>query len=385
MSTIVNKVNILNQELADLPGFEPFQQHDIDTYFTDPYQFSLGFNKEKGKGLLYSQKLATLRQSIFNQLTTKQQQAIIVDKFTALGLTDHLTTRTQTFSQADLTSIQDIGMGHSVYLIELSERKQKVVVKQVDNHHPIFYYDLLRMLKLPTLDVDIIDNKYGKWIISDYIEGNMLTEETVQREMSEPMVVQLARHAACADMFGRGDRHLENYLWANNNLFPVDISYLFYPKNEAWVDRYIAGGQAEYCVLLVENSTLNKQQEKFWECYKVMLMRCLTHKKDIFKLIEQHYPASVVSEYQLYSKRVLNNIDGYVEQQQLSYNKAFAVFQDRYQLKKKLEKKALIDPSVLNKDPFLKMYHDANKNRLTAFFLIDYFERFDRIKELIAS
>ena len=41
-------------------------------------------------------------------------------------------------------------------------------------------------------------------------------------------------------------------------------------------------------------------------------------------------------------------------------------------LKKKLQESVIKNPSILQDNPLLKMYHDSNHNRLTAFFLLDY-------------
>ena len=52
-------------------------------------------------------------------------------------------------------------------------------------------------------------------------------------------------------------------------------------------------------------------------------------------------------------------------------------------LKKKLEKKAQENPAFVQTHPLLKMYHASNRNRLTAFFLVDYHQRLDTISGLI--
>lgn len=389
MNTVAwqNNVNALNDELTLLPGFECFDEKKILQTLANPALFSIGFEKEKGQGYLYGQDLATQRQQLFNLLDESAKKQYFLDKCSFLNLNQSLTSflkLKKDITVDDIQSVKDIGMGHSVYWVT-SQTGHHAVVKEVDKKHPKVYYNVLAVMGFSTLSIDYIENELGQWIISEYLDGQMLTESNLETVFSETCLMLMAQQAACADVLGRGDRHLENYIWANNTIYPVDISYLFWPENEVWVERYIEGGQSEYCLLILARTEELKTHYKnlFWDSYHNTIQSCVENKHALYDVLEHYYEKGDALRFKAYLNRVLDKPDTYIKQQKKRYNRAFDCFVDRYHLKKKLEKKAQENPAFVQTHPLLKMYHDSNQNRLTAFFLVDYHQRLDTISGLI--
>ena len=65
----------------------------------------------------------------------------------------------------------------------------------------------------------------------------MLTEANIKKETRQSLLIQSAQQAAIGAILGRGDRHFENYIWYNEQLYPIDIAHLFYPNNNQWSDQ----------------------------------------------------------------------------------------------------------------------------------------------------
>tara|TARA_A100001015_G_scaffold225132_1_gene254049 strand:- start:126 stop:2177 length:2052 start_codon:yes stop_codon:yes gene_type:complete len=373
----------LNEELEKLIGFHCFDEKKVAQTLANPALFSIGFEKEKGKGYLYGQQLARYRQNLFNLLDLEIRKKYFLLKCNFFDLAKQLAyflKLEHPIVESNLEDVIDIGMGHSVYLVTEKGGK-KAVVKEVDKKHPKVYYNLLEALKWPTLDIDYIENELGQWIISEYLVGDMLTESNIKHVINNNFIIKLAQQAACADMFGRGDRHLENYIWSNNNIYPVDISYLFWPENEEWVNRYIKGGQSEYCVIVAATNKIEQKQYKelFWNHYSNTMFELVDKKEQLYNLIENYYKNGDALRFKAYINRVIDKPEVYIEKQIKGYEQAFNIFLKRFKYKKKLEKKAHENPAFVENHPLMKMYHDSNQDRLTAFFLMEYHRREEEV------
>ena len=169
---------------------------------------------------------------------------------------------------------------------------------------------------------------------------------------------------------GRGDRHFENYLIHDAILYPLDISYLFFPDNEVWVDRYIKGGQAEFSLML----SVPQYKSLFWENYLNIFDDLLGNKEKINQFIFDFFSKKKADTYNRFvNSRLLDK--EYINNRIRLSEDALIEFEKRHKIKFKLVEAVKKDSSILLKDPFLYMYYYANKDRYSAFFLIEFFNR----------
>ena len=153
-------------------------------------------------------------------------------------------------------------------------------------------------------------------------------------------------------------------------MYPLDISYLFFPDNEDWVDRYIKGGQAEFSLML----SVPQNKNLFWENYLNTFNDLIGNKEKINQFIFDFFPKKEANTYnEFVNSRLLDS--GYVDNRNRLSEDALIEFEKRNKIKLKLVEAVKKDSSILLKDPLLYMYYYANKDRYSAFFLIEYFNR----------
>ncbi|RAP31535.1 hypothetical protein DID78_00855 [Candidatus Marinamargulisbacteria bacterium SCGC AG-343-D04] len=363
-------LSYVNRLLEELPGFQTFSEADFQHYLNNDRLFSFAFKKELGKGYLYSIELATQRQLLFNQLPLNQRLDIFKRKCECVGL-DHLFDEDLGVGILGLlVDVCDIGMGHSVYKCSFSNGLC-VVLKSVDTVFPLYYSYCLHQLKWPYLDVQCREFEGKIWMISDYKESVDLNAYLHSSGLlSEDLVIQLARHACLGDCLGRGDRHFENYIVSESLLYPVDISMLFYPDNEAWVDRYIKGGQSECCIL----SQYSEFKDCYWNTYVDTFTFLQDFKHVIVESLDHFFSKKECQTFSDFLNTRLGN-NKYPAQRRIASEKSFLEFEKRQQYKQQLENFVNKNGVASDLDPLLMMYYRANKDRMTAFFLVDYFER----------
>ena len=357
----------LNKRLLMLPGFSPFSKEQILAYFNDPDTFSLAFNKEAGKGILYGLQLAMWRQDMFNQLPKQDRCSIILQKLHAQGLQASIQQFLgSTCTLADLLQDAfDIGMGHSVFKLDCSPLKS-IVVKPTTTTHAVFFNQLLQFFDYPTIRLADTKLSSGTWQLADFYEGQTLSTYLQSQKPSEGIIAQLAFHACLSDVFGRGDRHLENYLVVDDQLYALDISYMFWPKNEIWVNRYISGGQSE-CTILAHYPQF---ETLYWTTYKQVFAAIKSKQEAAFSLLDTFYKGSEANTYCHYVQSRLDD-NNYYSNRNAQAAKALQVYKHRLVYKTRLQK--LVEQGAVIKHPILMMYYYANKDRLTAFFLMELF------------
>ena len=176
----------------------------------------------------------------------------------------------------------------------------------------------------------------------------------------------------CHKFFLLLDRHLENYIVKNNQLYPVDITFLFWEGNEQWVNKYIAGGAYEINVLAQyadKPEVLKAKLELFFFAYQKIFQELKSELKVSTKLIEEFFSGK---DYD--TKRKIKYVQstlqdpGYVHQQKQLYQIGFKKMLKRVKHKKLLEEIYATQGDL--EDDRLKMYYLANKGRHTCFFLI---------------
>jgi hypothetical protein len=376
-------VSEINRRLMQLPGFELYTQEDINQFFENPKNCSLGFKKKEGQGILYGLELAGLRRQIFNTLPLEKRLTILRQKVRYYILDRFIESFLdfQVSLQHNLVDVTDIGMGHTVFKLTFSKGSQ-VVLKQSQHAFEPFYMAVLSLLGLPNFNAQCIQSKQQTWMLSDYIVSKNLTDYLSVHDMDENFVKKLAKQAAIGDCLGRGDRHFENYIISgvgpNARIYPIDISHLFWPDNEAWVQRYIEGGQSEFCIISLDNMSY------FWDTYERMWQNLVDQQDKLIDLIKSFFSHDNADAYESFVTERLNDTT-YLSKQFERVEKSRFVFRDRQELKRKLDYLVQTNPSILDKNQYLAMYYHSNHGRMTSFFLIDYFKReilLEKIKSL---
>ena len=113
----------------------------------------------------------------------------------------------------------------------------------------------------------------------------------------------------------------------------------------------------------------------FWEIYEKTIAELIEKKETLYTVIDRYYKNGDGLRFKAYVNRVLTNPATYITKQKKGYNAAYKVFEKWFKYKKKLEKKAKENPAFVQAHPLIKMYHDSNQYRLTAFFLVEYHHR----------
>ena len=359
----------INRLLEELPGFSTFSVEQVMTYFMDPTMFSLSFNKEPGKGYLYSLDLAQHRRHLVNKVSRSFRNALMVSRLQAHLLGDSVLNWGADGADSLIDSLVncfDIGMGSSVYRLDFAS--QSCVIKSVQSINGSFYAHILSLCQYPYINLSNFSVQNSFWQLSNYLEGVHFNEFYFQQTMTESIIEQLARHACLGDIFGRGDRHFENYLVSDNTIYPIDVSYLFWPDNDDWLNRYIAGGQSECSLLVLEPDF----ESLYWKCYHAAFTYFQSLKDSFVAAIQSFYLPGVAKDYERYLLERLED-DRYVINRKQQFQKPLEEYRYRLDYKSRLEQRFQQDAKSL--DPLLLMYYYANKDRLTAFFLIDYYER----------
>lgn len=369
MRSVTINISSINEDITHLPGFYPFTDHDIQNYVDNASEFSITFNKERGQGYLYSLDLVKKRQDLFNLLSKQQRLSIFKEKCIFYQF-NHIFYEDLGFDFVEeMTDVMDIGMGHSVYKCMFATN-QSFVIKSVDNYFPLYFFYCLNQLKWPTFFLQCKESKSKLWLLSEFIDSHHMTDwYNLQKQLDDELCKQLARHACLGDVLGRGDRHFENYIVSGSTLYPVDISILFYPENDQWVERYIKGGQSECCIL-AENSHYSSL---FWSEYKYTFYDLKHRLDDLIKPMSYFFSEDEIRCFTDYILSKFNNTD-YIDQTISNYKKCFTIFESRKTYKEKLNQ-YVKEHNKGDLDPLLRMYYYSNKNRMTTFFLIDYFNR----------
>ena len=362
-------------------GFDPFSEEDIILFLSAASQWNLSFNKEKGKGILYGRRHARLRQGFVNTLPDKLRKELLFQKIQSVSLFGSL-------DRDDVIDISDIGMGNSVYRIQYQDVHGEVkdrVVKKEELLSQAFMTQLLDLMGWATYHSGHWVGQSGGWEISDYISDTNLQDILNQAELTESLVIQLGRQASLGDIVGRGDRHTENYMVKEGELRPIDISYLFREDNDVWLERYIAGGLAEFSVVVVESKERQREFDSlFWKSYEETLAELIKRKEAVIALVESYFGVKdqgTKRKVQFIENRL--NDSKFISKQKKRYERSRRQLVQKIPLKRQLDEMLKNDNHQLNKQPWLKMYALANEGRVGSFYLMEEFhpDLLERIKE----
>ncbi len=361
-------------------GFDPFTMKDILLFLLDPSQFNLSLKKEAGCGLLYGHDHVKLRQTFINLLPHEIRFHCLMKKFSYCRLSSKLSAFLKPVSTLpEILDILDIGAGHSVYLVTASVGEafpRQVVVKQEALPNQSLFCKLLDSLSWPSYESEHFEEQDWQWEISEYL-GNLSLQEMLKEvsvENRDSLEMQLAQHAALGDILGRGDRHFENYMVSTWGIVPIDISFLFWEGNEAWSERYIAGGIYELSILEPYSiEELPKKMKRFFSFYEDTVYFLKKEKPNLENQISTFFSSQNmdVADKLAFVQNRLARIEGYVCEQKKSYISSF------FEMKKRLVYKEIVsqlyeaNPACLDETPWLKMYYLSDKDRPSCFFLLE--------------
>ena len=371
MTLLETPIRKINEHLELLPGFYPYTVEDIRNFLDDPKELSLGFKKDLSQGYLYGLELAALRRNLFNSVIKPDRVITVLSKIKQFNLERFIESFLDfhVSVDTDLVDAVDIGMGHSVFRLTFNNGMQ-VVLKHTQFAFEPFYSDVLRLLGLPAFNAQCIKSKQKTWMISDYIPSVNLTEYLQHNEADEIFVKNMAAQAALGDALGRGDRHFENYIISHGEIYPVDISHLFWPYNDEWVYEYVKGGQSEFCLIELDNMA------HFWESYDATWRLIQNKREDIRLLLERSFSIDQALAYYSYFSERIDNAE-FMYNQERQVERSRLIYRDRKQLKQRLEQMVDEQPDLLKQNPMLAMYYYSNLGRQSTFFLIDQFNRQD--------
>jgi hypothetical protein len=405
---IFNKVKLTLesylQEFAEISftkefGFEEFELEDILIYLLDDALFNLRLKKDRGKGVLYGHVHVVIRRRMVNDLPRE----IIVPTLKRKLAQHHISRKISTIFEniyneenpsLEIENILDIGMVHSVYLLEVKAVKQNVyhkfVIKQEELPNQSFFCKLLDSLGWASYKTWHFVDPQGQWEISEYLGHDTLHDVAKENTIKDQQnfIMQLAKQAALGDVTGRGDRHFENYVINNKNLLPIDISFLFWEGNEEWTKKYIAAGMYEFnyfTKFMNDPETFKSSTETFFMFYQQTLQDLKNKESKIIKIIKQFFGtySSSTARYIAYIQNQLSDIDTYFENIKKLYLEGFEEMKVRLVYKQKLLKLVENNEELVKKDNVLWMYYLADRDRFSCFFLIESFPNlFERIDKL---
>lgn len=356
-------LNDFREVALERQGFFAFTAEDIAQFIANDLQFGFEFNKKKNQGTLYGFRHTQIRRQLLNQ----SPQSLVIE------LIRRKLKNLQILPTEPILEVEDLGMGQAVYRIRTS--RQHFVIKRTESAQlQPFYCQVLKALGWPAYESHTHTIQQTVWEITDYLgRTNLADEINFNPHLESSLVIQLAKHAALADVVGRGDRHFENYVVQNHTIFPVDISHLFWDNNEEWIRKYCRAGLYEICAD-------SNQEPLFFEHYSRTMAELNSQKNVIIGAIERHFPDSAESKTGFVSARLTPQ---YLDDQIRLYQSSIDELNRRKPYQSWLNAMALVDPDHLKSNELLYMYFLANQNRNAAFFLIE--ERQEPILDWIKS
>jgi len=365
-------------------GFTQFELRDICYYLLTDSKFNLSLNRPKGQGLLYGLTHANIRRSIFNELPFGVRKHVVAEKCRHFGIFDILNelpffSEDVEWDEEHIDDVQDIGMGHSVYHIRSIDSERQVVLKRESLPHQAYYCGLLRELNWPSFFSYFKSFKGETWALlqylgdlnlGDYIKSGFVSDE-------KGLLRQLARHAALGDIMGRGDRHFENYMVCNDQLLPVDVSFLFWEGNESWLQKYVSAGMSEVTILdlFVEEDDFMEMFDYFLTEYDSCLDELFSQQNVIVKWTETFFQGFEESDkYAAFIAKNFSNLELFKMRYRRLYVHSFFDFQVRKFYKHLLAQIHSNDPESIAENERLKMYFLADQGRFSSFFLWDEYQ-----------
>ena len=118
-------------------------------------------NRQPGHSILYGLDHVTFRRELFNSMPLPLRLAIFKKKVEALELESGFTQFDSNCVLDQLVNVEDIGMGHSVYLCSFTHRD--IVVKHRPFDGQCLYMRLMAVMGWQTFDHYFYTNHFGPW------------------------------------------------------------------------------------------------------------------------------------------------------------------------------------------------------------------------------
>lgn len=336
-------------------SFQAFDLADIQAFYQRADQFSLRFKRIAGAYILYGLPHVEIRRQFFNQLSIQDRRNLFIQKVNHQALSEWIESSLSICLEQ--CEIVDIGMGSTVYRIQGPNNRAWVLKREEQNYFGI-YQQFLSNIGMPSVSFFSQKKEDQEWLLMEDKGALTLNEYLLNKpDFDEYFIQNVAKHAFYGDLLQRGERHSENYLVKGQHLYPIDITYLFYPNNNFWTARYMAAGayEASICVNM-ETQRLDEQKwGLFWEAYR---KEAFTVDRQVLEGVESQYTEYFFKEPSLW-----------FEAQYDAYLANIKVYLYRLGFKDLLNQ--LGAKELLSNKPLLKMYYYANKKRTQAFLHLE--------------
>ena len=347
------------QDICLLPDsdFQSFTLSDIYSFYDDAAQFSLKLKRRSGGFILYGLPHVALRRQFFNHLPDSEKIRLFSKKLDYQSIKGWLE-ESLGYKLTDCL-IQDIGAGTSIYKITLPSH-EAWVLKQEHTNYFREYQALLKRLRLPGIPFFSRTSKKCEWLLMAHKGSMTLNQYLVKYKTVDSLLVESsAYHAFYGDIFRRGERHLENYLVDESQLFPIDVTYLYYTNNDFWTARYVAAGAYELNVCFdMQGKQIDwKRWELFWNAYLAAS-----------NTIQNDFTAYSTAEKKCIDFFLMDR-KAWLSARYKAYVYNFSVFLLRNRYKQILEDISKDNLHTVS-DP-LKMYYYANLHRTQAFLHLE--------------
>ena len=339
--------------------FYSFTLKDIQEFERNDNQFCLSFKKAVGQYILYGKKHVDIRRQFFNHLEPTYRNNLFLKKVQAAGIFQWLETQIQ--ENLCNCTIEDIGMGKSVYKLSLPSGKSWVLKSDCTAYVAV-YEHVLSVLGHPVIGHAVCKTEQGTFLLMEDKGPVTVNDAVLNQNIDVSLAFKMGRQAALGDIFLRGDRHLENYLLQDNEVYSIDITYLFYPNNAFWTARYQAAGAYEMsCCFDMSTQKYNLDLlDSFWEAYFCEARHVLKHSKCL-----SLYSKEIKENLAYFSKYYDSMIHAF---QKMCLNNA-SVFLYRFYFKNLLDK--LYSGKNRPTCVYEKMYYFANEDRVNAFLHVE--------------
>ncbi|MAU93171.1 MAG: hypothetical protein CMJ93_03040 [Planctomycetes bacterium] len=358
----------------------PISPEDFSDYCQTDTHYTLTFKRKPGS--LYGDIHCRLRRQLFNNLAVDYRCELVQRKLKAAGVWAYIRAFV---GGGDLVDVHDIGASQSVYCLQYRKdgQTQAVTVKPEAAGYQSYFIAILGQLGWPTYRTQ--SDTFGgiHWRVSDYLGATTVhTLGMSGRAAHTSHGVALARHAALGDVFGRGDRHGNNYILSDDgDLLPIDVGYLFYPNNDDWLAQYIQGGVSEI------NALDPHQLAQFFSIYTDSI-QFISDRYAALRAFSWDYGTAIGEQFDsVVSHRIValrNQCPHRGWHRQTWYRDYYAEFWFRKAIKRWFYQLIQSDPSLL-KDPMFNMYQYQSPQDRTTFFSLACSSIVDQICALAES
>ncbi len=358
-----------------VPGYiDPFQLEDVVLNLVASDVWGCSIIKRQDKKVLYGVQHVDIRQQFWNTMPYAMRLAIFQEKVKTAKISYQLNAILDRATQLQslVLDVWDIGKADPIYKIDIRQGAQSCayVLKQGWSNSQRFFEAVCTIFGKAIIASYPLFSKTDAFTLLNYLPGKALHELNVSDIKADDMIDECAFQAAIGDCLGRGDRHFENYLWANHHLYPLDISYMFDPDHRLWLKRYTAAGMYEVNSVVNNKSDSNQVTvSEFYQRYRYWMTQIDQRKEELYQVVGAYFPGE--------TKRFCTYIDQSVQQTESYiqiYEEGLIEYQEHQAWRTRLEALVQKEGDILEQYPILKMMHLAHEHRPIAFYQKDNLE-----------